>query len=456
MQYSFILYFIGSRPISQIPDDEITFRNLKLDGATFIWFNRMYEFMIQLENEDDGQAKEEMMQHSGEMFKGKDRFLERINSYRSQLQTEDKNNAIQHYTENSFVYRLVNTTLRKENVAQVYSCRYIIKLLCRQLRREHRKFVEQYNEKNTKSKSLRVYRGQPLRDEDVQLLRENIDNLISFNGFVSTTKERKVAKVFIDRYREKRLESVLIIIDIDMTEEHRVAFADISHLSKFPEEEEILLSIGCIFRVKSVGFDEELRVPVIQLLLSHNDELCVIKYIEHTYAADIDVDDQSILFGKLLFEMNECESALQYFRRKYNRMPTGNNRLRAACLNNIGVCYNHKSDRDSALKYYQEALRLYEQTNNVQCMGACQHNVIPIFSVVFLLLKNHFISYSFYRLQVSIIAKKNMKKLVRWQSQRLVIVTKIKWNKPQLWTYLVGYPLNQTIFKPQKIILQTV
>jgi tetratricopeptide (TPR) repeat protein len=103
--------------------------------------------------------------------------------------------------------------------------------------------------------------------------------------------------------------------------------------------------------------------------------LTVIKYIEQTYARSVDSADQSVLFGKLLFDMGECESAIKYFLDALNRLSDNNNQMRATYLNNIGVCYNELGKKDEALKYYRNALKIYERTDNKRGLGACQHNV---------------------------------------------------------------------------------
>ncbi|CAM4890818.1 unnamed protein product [Rotaria socialis] len=351
---------------------------LKEDQARFLWFNRMHQFMVTLENEDDEIAKQEMIRLSRQQFKGKSYLLSKIDEFNSQLLIEDKERAIFSYTENSFIYQCVNTALRKENVSQVYSYRYIIKLICRQLKEQHVKFVEKYNKKQ-KSRFLRLYRGQCLKFEDLQRLTANIKNLMSLNGFISTTTNKDVALVFLEQNLQKDMERVLMRINIDMTIEHSVAFADIRNFSKYRSEKEVLLSIGSIFRVESVDFDDELEVYVVHLSLIPSDSLTVIKYLEQTYASNVDLEDQSVLFGKLLFEMGEYESAVQYFLDGLDRIDDDNIRIRAAYLNNIGVCYNQLQKQELALDHYTEALQMYERANNIRGLGACQHNIASIY-----------------------------------------------------------------------------
>ncbi len=360
----------GSRGQSSI-------RNLKEDQASFLWFRQMHEFMITLENDDDEKAKEEMISHCRKQYKENSKKQSKIDEFKQQSLIDNKEKAISSYTDNSFIHECTNLVLRKENISQVYSCRYIIKLICQQLKKLYQQFLDKYKKQEQKS-SLRLYRGQYLKADQIELLTKNIKNLISLNGFVSTTRSKDIAIDFIRNRWQEDFEPVIFRIDVDMTSEHSVAFADVSKLSKFPEEEEVLLSIGSVFLVKSVklvDLDDQMKINVIDLSLSQRNQLTVINYIEQTYANNVDSTDRAVLFGKLLFDMGECDAAIKYFLDAVDRLSDNNNQLRAPYMNNIGVCYAEMKRNDDALKYYKGAMRIYEQKGNKRGLSACQHNV---------------------------------------------------------------------------------
>ena len=337
----------------------------------------MHEFMINLNDNDDEQAKTDMISQCREHCQGKDKMQAKIDEFSSELIKDNREKAISWYTDTAFIYQCTNAVLRKENISQVYTYRYIIKLICKQLKQLHRPFINQYKEKKKKN-PLRVFRGQYLKLEDIEFLKKNLKSFTSLNGFVSTTIDRDMAIDFIRNRRIDGFEPVLLKIDIDMTSEHSVAFADVSYMSKYNEEAEVLLSIGSVFYIKSVDLldiDDQLAVYVIHLLLNQNNQLKVTKYIQDTYANTVDSTDQSVLFGRLLFDMGEAKSALKYFLDALHRLPRNNHELRATYLNNIGVCYNELKNKEEALQYYNKALEIYEQTDNKQGIGACKHNV---------------------------------------------------------------------------------
>ncbi|CAF4393279.1 unnamed protein product, partial [Adineta steineri] len=176
---------------------------------------------------------------------------------------------------------------------------------------------------------LRLYRGQRLKLSQILLISKHKNDLISLNGFISTSLEEDIAKRFCFGRSIEDHEPVIFIIDIDMTNEQSTAFADISNLSRYPDEEEILLSIGSIFCIESVNLDENKQLYRIHLSLSQHNKLTVNKYIEQTFAREIDSINQSVVFGKLLFDMGEYQFAIEYLKNRINYLSDNDNHYRA-------------------------------------------------------------------------------------------------------------------------------
>lgn len=321
--------------------------------------------MLELED-DDEEAKQEMISYCRKTYHDDSRALKIIDKFENESINENTKNAILWYTRNSIIFRCINQVLASGNISIIYSYRYFIKLLCKQLKDLH---------KNSKEIPRHLYRGQLLKLSEILLISKHINDLISLNGFISTSLEEDIAKRFCFNDQIEDYEPVLFQINIDTSCKHSTAFADISRLSQFPEEEEILLSIGSVFRIQSVNFDEKNQLYRIHLLLTQHEQLIVNQYIEQTFAKDIDSNDQSILFGKLLFEMGEYEFAIKYYQNRIEYLTDKTNHYRATYLNNIGVCFNEIGEKDQAFKYYKAASKSYEQTNNHRGLGACYHNV---------------------------------------------------------------------------------
>ena len=329
--------------------------------------------MIELEN-DETQAKQEMISRlRKDHIEGK-RISESIDEFEQQSLDDNAKYAIWWYTKNSIICRSINEAFVSGHIPAIYSYRYIIKLICQQLKDLHQTY------KNTITNSiLHLYRGQRLKLPQILLISRHTNDLISLNSFVSTTLEPTVARRFCLGRLANDDEAVIFEIDIDMASEQNIPFADIRHLSNFPYEEEILISVGSVFRVNSVNYEKDSDLYRIHLSLSQHDQLTVNKYIEQTFAQEIGSIDQPILFGKLLFEMGEYQFAIDYYKNEIDCLSDKNNHYRAVYLNNIGVCYNEFGKRDLALTHYKWAIQIYKQKSNRHGLGACYHNVSDSF-----------------------------------------------------------------------------
>ena len=100
------------------------------------------------------------------------------------------NRSIWWYTRQSFLYRLLNKALRVQNIDLIYLFRFFIRDIQKQL------------EKNKCTSTIRVYRGQLMSKDEIEILKNSIGEFISINSFFSTSLNRQLSSfVFInDRF----------------------------------------------------------------------------------------------------------------------------------------------------------------------------------------------------------------------------------------------------------------
>ncbi|CAF1225543.1 unnamed protein product, partial [Didymodactylos carnosus] len=151
--------------------------------------------------------------------------------------------AIYYYTTDSFLFRLVNEAFRYEDIERIFTFRQYITDLHRQLAQQP---IPCQN-------TMPFLRGKKLSITVLQQLNDNVGNLISMNGFLSTTRDLNVAKIFagvdenLDGY-----ESAVFEMYVDKVARIRRSYADIKDLSKFPEEHEVLFSMGFVWQIQSM------------------------------------------------------------------------------------------------------------------------------------------------------------------------------------------------------------
>ncbi|CAF0935959.1 unnamed protein product [Didymodactylos carnosus] len=96
-----------------------------------------------------------------------------------------------------------------------------------------------------------VYRGKFLACSTLENLIENEGELISFNGFLSTTKNRDVAIVYAGATRPDQ-GLVLFELHIDRDVINKPFLILTPNETKVPAEDEVLFSIGTVWRIKRV------------------------------------------------------------------------------------------------------------------------------------------------------------------------------------------------------------
>ncbi|CAF1294692.1 unnamed protein product [Rotaria sp. Silwood1] len=129
-----------------------------------------------------------------------------------------------------------------------------------------------------------VYRGQLMSRHEIPILRINTDH-IGNNAFFSTTMNRSLALFYTGPGElTHELQSVLFEIELNVHDESYLPFADISHLSSFPNESEILFMIGTQFMLSTVNdqldYDNTERIWKIKLKVRPNDRIQDFKNLE--------------------------------------------------------------------------------------------------------------------------------------------------------------------------------
>jgi len=99
------------------------------------------------------------------------------------------------------------------------------------------------------------------------MLKDSVGEFISMNSFLSTSLDRRVALFNIgDSTLSDGFECVLFKIDANPRLDNVKPFANITSLSYFHQEDEVLIILGSIFRLIDIYYSED-RVWIIQMEL---------------------------------------------------------------------------------------------------------------------------------------------------------------------------------------------
>ena len=272
--------------------------------------------------------------------------------------TYQSNEALKFYTNDSFVYRLFNRAMRTENIDVLFLFRFFLIDMYYHLQRLHWQqflFNRTYGDK-----SFTVYRGQQMKMTEFDHIKENIGHLISVSTFFSTTKNFNMAMIYsgaTKSHMELNMLSVIFEIEISLTHDaSKRPFASLEHLSKFPEEEEVLFSVGSTFHIIDIqdrqGSDKYWHVKMV-LVEDDRDISELRKEYEKKYSQGGMCD-----LANVLIEMGDYDRAERYCRMMLEYLPEWNTYI-GSLKTALGIVHERKGDPQTALKFYQESLKFY-------------------------------------------------------------------------------------------------
>ena len=139
---------------------------------------------------------------------------------------------IEMYTEDSFLYKDINECLRKENLRNFKNLGFYSYFLNKILKNCMRKF---------NFKESVVFRGmqlEPFEIEEYDKIYKSDYPAFRCNSFMSTSKNKDAARMYGN-----------VIFFIDFFDSYGI---DISKISNFADEEEVLMPIGSLFKIKNI------------------------------------------------------------------------------------------------------------------------------------------------------------------------------------------------------------
>ena len=315
-------------------------RDLTKESVPFLFFQLVKYVILKYPSEDQA-AKQEMLQVCGDYYRGNAKQLKLIDEFEKTYQSK---HAINWYTKESFIYKLINKALRTEDIEQLHIFRFFIIDLCQSLKNE-------CEELKKRDQLITSYRGAKVSKEEFKSIEQNIGNLISTNGFLSTSRSRQRALGFA-RKPTLRTDIVPVLYEIQCNLNNlndSVVLADIAKLSDYPDEQEILFGLGETFEILSVekSIDKE-DFHTVQMRTTAHGTTIAESYISwcEEQMKSISV---AIMYGQMLFNMQFFDKALRYFG-KYLVAPNGEDI--GIVYNKMGICHEGKKEYSEALKYY--------------------------------------------------------------------------------------------------------
>ncbi|CAF3971426.1 unnamed protein product [Rotaria sp. Silwood1] len=232
--------------------------NINKPEVTFMYSQLLKYLLIEMKH-DAVHANQEMIEECQQQYLHNDKDIQIVHEFKEKYQRE---HAIWWYTRDCFLYRILNKALRMQDVDILYKFRFFIADLHLQLKETT----------NIKSMII-VYRGQGMNVNEFENLTKTCGGLLSINHFLSTSKNKKIALSFASQ-SINRSGIVAVLFEMKINPKSRKSpFSDISKLSFYPKEDEVLFSMGTVFRIQSVEKDKKnVGIWNVSLVLTDDED----------------------------------------------------------------------------------------------------------------------------------------------------------------------------------------
>ncbi|CAF3698986.1 unnamed protein product, partial [Adineta steineri] len=233
-------------------------------NGQFVFSQLLIDCLLRLtSNEMD---KNELIDYYKKKYEGNRVELANLNEFQKDYSPEK---ALWWYTRESFFYKTLNAALRKQTIDMMFLYRSYISDIHRQLQHHQARCP------------IQVYRSQLMSTSELNYLQQQKGQLVSVNSFLSTSTDREVADIYTGgTTQDNNLERVLFEIDADPKVVTAKPFADISRLSHFTVELEVLFMLGSIFRIESINCTDD-QLWIIHMSLCHEDDHDLKEVLEY-------------------------------------------------------------------------------------------------------------------------------------------------------------------------------
>lgn len=287
-----------------------TIRDLNKEAASFMWTQMLIDVLKHIPK--DRTAMEEMILMCQESYR--DNPVQ-LNCIREFSESYEPHHAIQWYTKNCFLYRLLNKALRTEDTDALRMFGPFIVDLCAQLEEQKRLCL-------CSPTIFTVYRGQTMSEWEINKIKAKVGQLISANAFFSASYNEDVAEIFAEcGLTIEDEKGVLLEIEVDTRLRYTI-IAPIAHLSEISVENEVLFSLSTVFKIMSVY--EEVGKNRWRIQLQATDEgREVIEEYKYFALKDYECPTYEIVFGRLLMYMGQYAKGIKYLTSLVNRLDVG-------------------------------------------------------------------------------------------------------------------------------------
>ena len=260
------------------------------------------------------------------------------------------------YTSDLCLHRMLNRALRVFEIDTVLKMGFFLADVHREIAQLHR------TQSSNNQLSFTVYRGQALSKAEFKKLIHTKGGFISFNNFLSTSKDRSVSLQFA-RSALQKPDSIdlLFIITID-PKNSCTSFALLDNISYYQNaEQEVLFSMHTIFRIDAIQQLEHSSQGLWQVSLTlTNDHDPKLLALTKSMREATNGTTGWYRLGQLLLTVNALDKAEELYMTLIKRT-VGENYEQGHIYHMLGMIKNAQGDYPTAVSFFEKSLKIQER-----------------------------------------------------------------------------------------------
>jgi len=262
------------------------------------------------------------------------------------------------YTYECFLYPMLNRAIRQMDVDIIIKMGFFIGDLHRHIEQLRK---EQFGGKHS-GKTFTVYRGQSISNTAFEEMSKIKGELISFNNFLSTSKNRNVSLGFASRVVSNNdLVGILFVMTIDPSQSTTPS-ASIIDVSYFKDEEdEVLFAMHTIFRICEIKpMNENHRLFQVELTLTSDNDQDLRVLTDSIREETFPYSKGWYRLGSILLKLGQSDKAEEVYQILLKQ--TSEKSEKARIYNQLWRANDNLGKYKEAITFYEKALEIRQQS----------------------------------------------------------------------------------------------
>ena len=337
-----------------------TKEHLSKSNSSFMWAYLFIETLLRLTTYDSSSpssptsTKEEMnilADRLRELYADNEQALKTIDKFGREYSAEK---AIWWYTNDSFLYALLNRSLRFQNLELLFLLRFFIADLFAQLEEISKEERRDFNGKTLPV--YLVYRGQSMSSNEFEEIKDSVDKFVSVNTFLSTSLRKDVAAEFLKAGANLFPSHISVLFEIEVNPNLSTRpYANVTGHGCFDAESEVLFAPGTIFIIQGVResqSESDYNVLKLELCDENNGKL---RDVVCFWKDKIESETNQASLGWLVMQTGQWDQAKVFYETLLGRL-SPSDPLVKDCYYGLGLIYHHLEQYDEAKACHEKAL----------------------------------------------------------------------------------------------------